>query len=130
MTASPESHNASVQEPLLALSELLASHVPYGGSGRKLHGEVVTFLAGLMRHARLGAEGPLVVQVFGGANTGKSSLFNALAGRDLSIAHAIAGSTRHIVACADEPTCRVLEDPALWPAPYRPERLARRESVV
>lgn len=114
---------------LSELAGVLSRLTPYETRGRALLAEMRALMAALARHERLGADGPLLVLLFGGANTGKSSLFNTLVGQDLSIAHAIAGSTRHLLAHATPKVAAALRDPALWPEPYRPLAYDRRESL-
>lgn len=114
---------------LSELSGVLARLTPYETRGRALLAEMRAFLAALARHDRLGPDGPLLILLFGGANTGKSSLFNTLVGQDLSIAHAIAGSTRHLLVHGSPAVAKALSDPALWPEPYRPVPFEKREAL-
>jgi hypothetical protein len=116
--------------PLEALRAVLDRTVLFEERGRSLAAEVSTVLAALARHARMGPDGPLMVMLFGGANTGKSTLFNAIAGADVSPVQAVAGSTRHVVAIGGARETAALADAALWPPPYRPEALARREALL
>ena len=66
------------------------------GLAQTLEAQVLAPLAGLLeerRRRRVYAEGALVV-LCGRPNVGKSSLFNALLGRQRAIVHALAGTTR------------------------------------
>ena len=121
--------SAAMAADLAELSGVLAGLMPYEARGRQLLAELRALTAALERHARTSADGSLVVLLFGGANTGKSSLFNALVGQDISFAHAIAGSTRHLVVHAKPRVAEALRDPACWPAPYVPRRYATREAL-
>ncbi|MBI4861605.1 MAG: 50S ribosome-binding GTPase [Candidatus Riflebacteria bacterium] len=113
-----------------ALEQLLSGLSPFREETRRVHREVRTMIAGLVRHARLDPDGPIVVLLFGGANTGKSTILNAFAGQDLSPVKALAGATRHLLVFAPEATASLLEDPALWPPGCRPERLDRPERLL
>ena len=118
------------ETPLLQLQRILGEVQPYRAESRRLCGEVRTLTGGLLRHARLGPEGPLVVMLFGGANTGKSTIFNALVRQELSPVGPIAGTTRHVLVHAPSSVASILEDRALWPESHPPVRLARREDLI
>lgn len=75
----PAALDAAVVEAAIALRGEIAAHLADGGQGERL---------------RTG----LVVAILGAPNAGKSSLLNALVGREAAIVSAQAGTTRDVVA--------------------------------
>lgn len=73
----------------------IASSLP--GSGRKLCADVVSTLSRSVI-PQLSSDCPLLVAVTGGGSTGKSTLFNFLAGAKISASDPRAGYTRRMVA--------------------------------
>ena len=123
-SSSPSSPQATSSDALLravkALTACLENFEPFTGTplGEMLkirRTEGLSLARGkLLPELKKGGDFPLMVALLGGTNTGKSTLFNALAGQLLSEARITASATRHPLLFLHRDFESILEDQELF----------------